>query len=129
DSALSNSTQLWDKFDIKTIQSLLLSCDLPSDRSKAKDVLVFLDNENCIPTINMAHHASINIEEGQGYDLSVLFNDVAFNHKTGIHRDIKPSDFASIIGKKRFCLLEAYDNESEYQQACKTLDSYFKGIS
>lgn len=123
-------SQYWKKLTKENIQPLLSSAGSPAGEAKAKEVFVNLDDDpDNIPTINFARHATHNLVSDQGYDLTLLFADKAFNHKTKEIREIRHSDFASILGKKLFHLQRAYDNESEYQQACKTLDSYFKGIS
>lgn len=120
--------QVWVKLN-QIIKTLLIETEISISPDVAKQLINVMDEDLSIPTINFASHEDPTTIKDTGFDISTHFSDGTYNHcKKELRRSL-PSDFVEIIGRRRYPLRRAIDDNEAYAANKEMIDDYYNEIA
>lgn len=124
----SGEEQVWIKLN-QIIKTLLIETETSTSLDVAKQLISVMSEDSNIPTINFASHEDPTTIKDAGFDISTHFSDGTYNHcKKELRRSL-PSDFVEIIGRRRYPLRRAIDDNEAYAANKEMIDDYYNEIA
>ena len=120
--------QVWVKLN-QIIKTLLIETEISISPDVAKQLINVMDEDLSIPTINFASHEDPTTIKDTGFDISTHFSDGTYNHYEKTLRRSLPSDFVEIIGRRRYPLRRAIDDNEAYAANKEMIDDYYNEIA
>lgn len=120
--------QVWVKLN-QIIKTLLIETEISINPDVAKQLINVMDEDLSIPTINFASHEDPTTIKDTGFNISTHFSDGTYNHYEKTLRRSLPSDFVEIIGRRRYPLRKAIDDNEAYAVNKQMIDDYYNEIA
>lgn len=120
--------QIWIRFN-QIIKTLLIETHISISDDIAKQLLSVMNEDLAIPTVNFASHEDPTTITQTGFNISTHFSDGTYNHSKKEIRDSFPSDFVEIIGRRRYPLAKAINDNTNYEEYKELIDGYYSEIA
>lgn len=124
----SGEEQVWTKLD-QIIETLLLETETSTSLEVAKQLIRVMGASSNIPTVNFASHEDPTTITQTGFNISTHFSDGTYNHSKKEIRDSHPSDFVEVIGRRRYPLAKAINDNTNYEEYKELIDGYYEEIA
>lgn len=124
----SGKEQVWTKLD-EIIETLLLETETSTSLEVAKQLIRVMGTDSNIPTVNFASHEDPTTITQTGFNISTHFSDGTYNHSKKEIRDSLPSDFVEVIGRRRYPLAKAINDNANYEEYKELIDGYYEEIA